>query len=740
MPVDWPFADEFIQLGGVGKRKIAADAGARQQITARSILNDLATRPGVILADEVGMGKTYVALAVVASVVTATRSSGRPVIIMMPPGLARKWPREWEQFKSLCCTRPEALAWVRDVYVHDPTELFKALDDPRSVRPHIVWMTTGCFARGLSDGWTKLALVRLARSKTRMDNETRKKLCKWATTLVRLKHNRRLTPEIVERLLITDLSRWRRLLVREEILEQGDNDPISQHLLQHQRDIDWSPLVAVLRGELIPGRRGAVSDRRLQKARSDFNDACQEVYWDWLSRVRWRAPLFVLDEAHHAKNDNTRLASLLRSADTRHIVEGGTGSEQPLLCEKFDRMLFLTATPFQLGHQELIRVLRSFAAAKWSGATAPAETREQFLAAMEELEKRLNENREAARRLDRLWGQLSLQTLSRYLVDGDLGAAAETWWREVCAGRSDDLVDRELLNAIEECGRTKRRAEEDNDQIWRAIRPWLIRHNRPTQIPPADLYGLAVPRRKICPGRDITNNEAGDELPARPTEAGLPISGEGALPFLLAARAQGELAHGSAKGRAFFAEGLCSSYEAFHHTRENRGDARDVDDDGVERSKISIHRDRTQCLVPVSWYEEQVDQLIPSKQATELSRFQHPKIHAVVKRTVDLWLSGEKILLFCFYRETAKALRHHIGREVEDATISLAAKKLGLDAARSTDRLTAWFERVARRFADEDSPLHEAVISTLAEPFKNQEFLILNSRKDQLVQLRLRGS
>ena len=56
------------------------------------------------------MGKTYVALAVIASVVRATRGSGRPVVVMVPPALASKWPREWEQFKAVCCVRPDALA------------------------------------------------------------------------------------------------------------------------------------------------------------------------------------------------------------------------------------------------------------------------------------------------------------------------------------------------------------------------------------------------------------------------------------------------------------------------------------------------------------------------------------------------------------------------------------------------------------------------------------------------------
>jgi hypothetical protein len=58
------------------------------------------------------------------------------------------------------------------------------------------------------------------------------------------------------------------------------------------------------------------------------------VYWDWLARVRWRAPLLVLDEAHHAKNDETRLASLLRSEETQRLVEGRASEDRPLLWER----------------------------------------------------------------------------------------------------------------------------------------------------------------------------------------------------------------------------------------------------------------------------------------------------------------------------------------------------------------------------------------------------------------------
>lgn len=734
MPVEWPFAEDLIRLGGSGEKKIEAHDGARQQETARAILSDLATQPGLILADEVGMGKTYVALAVIASVVRATRSSGRPVVVMVPPGLATKWPREWDQFKALCCVRPNALAWIRDAYAHTPTDFFKLLDDPRDRRPHIVWMTTGCFDRGLSDAWTKLALVRLARTRTRMDEEAKKKLYKWATELVRLKRKRNLTPEIIERLLNSDLSRWHRVLIREEILSPEDDDPVPQYLLQHRREIDWGPLVAVLRGESIPGRRGAVSDQRLQEARGDFNQACQQVYWDWLARVRWRAPLLVLDEAHHAKNDDTKLASLFRSEETKRLVEVSEPSlGYPLLWEKFDRMLFLTATPFQLGHHELIRVLSSFSAAKWTGPKAPAGTRESFSIAMKELERRLNVNRLAGLRLDRLWGRLARDVVRPYGDHSDVGEAAVTWWRGVRGKEANNPVERELLLAIDECRSTKAKAESDPEQPWHSLRSWVIRHNRMAHLFKSD--GSVVQRRRSCFGRAIAEEGECNEGKSSPrTTSGLPIVGEQTLPFLLAARAQGELAHGSVKGRAFFAEGLSSSYEAFHHTRESRESAREPEDDAVEWAGGTL-RSRDETLVPVSWYENQVEQLIPSKTAPEEKRYLHPKIHPVVHRAVRLWLSGEKVLIFCVYRETAKALRQHIGREVEKATFALAAKKLDLDANHSVQHLGQWFERVARRFADEDSPFHKAIMATLREPLEAKEFEILASRADELVQL-----
>jgi superfamily II DNA or RNA helicase len=707
MPVEWSYAGAILRLGGHGPYQIAGEDAARQEATATAILESLHGQPGIVLADEVGMGKTYVALAVIASVLASTRGR-RPVIVMMPPGLADKWQAEWQQFKAHCCASEGSLDWVHDAYAHRPTDLFRILSGRA---PHLVWMTTNCFSRGLQDPWVKLGLVRLARSRTRMDPETRKRLFKWATSLVRLRSSG-LTPELVERLLEAAPDRWRKLLIEAGVFGAEDAEPIPDHLLRHQDDLDWSWLTAVLRGESIPNRRGPVSARRLKEARNEFNDACQDVYWQWLQRADWRASLLVLDEAHHAKNDSTRLSSLFRSEDVTDLLEEGDEAK-PLLWEKFDRMLFLTATPFQLGHHELIRVLRSFAGARWSGTKAPNRPRAEFVAALAELEVRLDENRLAGRRLDHLWGKLTPAHIGTPgPANAGLAAANAAWWRR--ARDSDDFLTREVIRAVEDCQRTRTRAERDEANPWLALRTWVIRHNRSPLLPRRE--GSPNVRRRETHYGDALGSQDG----AAESGSGLPLAGDGALPFLLAARAQGELAAAGGRSRAFFAEGLCSSYEAFHHTRQARGEARDSTD---EEPTTGVTDGGGSGIVPVAWYEEQIGRLIPSRAASDEERLQHPKVWAVVDRVVKLWEGGEKVLVFCFYRETVRALEELLTRAIERATVATAARKLGLDSVRDEEIARDWLARITRRLADRDSPFHRGLLDIIREPLAGEPAL-----------------
>ena len=62
----------------------------RQEKTAKYVLKQLEKQPGQIIADEVGMGKTFVALSVAASVALGDNNK-KPVVVMVPSNLSNKW-------------------------------------------------------------------------------------------------------------------------------------------------------------------------------------------------------------------------------------------------------------------------------------------------------------------------------------------------------------------------------------------------------------------------------------------------------------------------------------------------------------------------------------------------------------------------------------------------------------------------------------------------------------------------
>lgn len=59
----------------------------------------------------------------------------------------------------------------------------------------------------------------------------------------------------------------------------------------------------------------------------------------------------------------------------------------------------------------------------------------------------------------------------------------------------------------------------------------------------------------------------------------------------------------------------------------------------------------------------------------------HPKIAATVRRVTELWALEEKVLVFCFYIHTGRALRSHISGAIRDRLLEIAAGKLGCSPA-----------------------------------------------------------
>lgn len=145
-----PFAETHINL--INERVQREDA-ARQARTASEILRRFERQPGVVLADEVGMGKTFVAMAVAASIILDRDDEG-PVVVMVPPSLRGKWPRDWEVFQHECLS-PAARARIRSDSADSGISFLRLLDDPPSRRKHLIFLTHGALHRSLTDGYAK---------------------------------------------------------------------------------------------------------------------------------------------------------------------------------------------------------------------------------------------------------------------------------------------------------------------------------------------------------------------------------------------------------------------------------------------------------------------------------------------------------------------------------------------------------------------------------------------------------
>ncbi len=291
MSVSWPFADDYLRLGGVDKLRIDHADAERQTLTAREILRGLQDQPGVLLGDEVGMGKTYVALAVAASVIVATKGKEGPVVVMTPPGLHEKWQREWRQFKRHCAAK--SLDWVRDAYARSPTDFFKLLDDSKP--NHLVFLTTGCFSSGLADPWIKLAMIRCAGAEPGSPRNRKTASTAGVWIRARMASNRNLNEDLVRRLMAKDVGDWKRVLVASMELSAEDDDPVPELLSQCEDRIDWSELATFIRTEL-PKRHSSLIEERIKRARGRFNGHCRAIYKQWLELSKWRSPLLILDE------------------------------------------------------------------------------------------------------------------------------------------------------------------------------------------------------------------------------------------------------------------------------------------------------------------------------------------------------------------------------------------------------------------------------------------------------------
>ena len=617
----------YVRLGGAGEARISPEDAERQRGTAAEILRRLEHQPGVVLADEVGMGKTFVALAVAASVAQAD-SRRRPVVVMVPSSVAAKWPKEWQVFSERCLTGGLPVRATAHT-VRRGAEFLKLLDDPPETRNHLIFLTHYALTASLRDPFVRLAILRQALLYRRSLSNQRVALYRWAGDLLNHPPFRR-NPQAVERLFSAKPETWRAVWRDETGADLGD-DPVPDAILRVLPTIPFEDVRRAI-GE-VPLRASAALAARLKAARQILGDALDATWHACLSAAHVRLPLLVLDEAHHLKNPN-QVAGLFADKSGRQA----TGLAGPLH-GVFERMLFLTATPFQLGHGELLNVLRRFDGIAWSSG----HDRVEFGEGLDKLHRSLDRAQIASSRLERAWGAINAE---------DLEGLSPRWWVMPPADPPEKAraTAARIGEALQALGEARS-----------MLAPWVIRHLRHDRDD----------RRVLIAGRGIVSDDATGPV------VGLDIDGEAVLPFLLAARAQAVVSlEGVAEHRAtraWFAGGIASSFEAYFDTRSRREQALDDEATAVAGDEIS----RT-----VRWYVDRINETLGNEELPG-----HPKLAATAQRVLSLWRSGEKILVFCFYRETGRALRSEVSTVLRESIAADGRRMLGLPSRTSVEQV-----------------------------------------------------
>lgn len=643
-----------------------ADA-ARQHATMAECLDRLGHQPGLILADEVGMGKTFVALG--AAYLAAIQDlGGNPSVVMIPPALRKKWPLDAELFREKCLPSGTPM---RVKEAKSGLEFLRMLDDPRSQRAQIILLHHGAFLLDRIDHWMKLALIKRAMHGARL-GPIRNTLPRFISEILRVKT--RYQEEMFRDLLGRPYSDWK-AIINQHCVGQSDlqieDDPVPERVVRvlQRKGLDLSRLRDAL--DNIPIRSSANLAERLREVRLQLSEAMKALWPQVLKEATFRSPLLVLDEAHHLKNAATRLASLF--ADGKQDVDTITGA----LSGRFERMIFLTATPFQLGHGELIGVLDRFNAVQWRSLSNLSQA--DYQAQLRHLHAVLDNTQRIATSFDRLWQRLPRSAGPSRLDDESL----DTWWTAALSGQTDGNAP------IEEITRAYRAVHKAMQDAEAALRPWVIRHDRGRHLP-----GSEILRRRRALGRAILE-DAGD------TSEGLPVTDEQLLPFLLAARAHIVAERAGSGRRPTFADGLASSYEAFLET--SAGAQNQVDEVQMEGHSTPA-------------YESYISRLRTALPA-ESAYGRHPKVAAVVSRVVRLWEQGEKVVVFCHYRKTGQALLKHISLALDARLWAVLEERIGLGRSEALPVVARFSERfdadgamarhlraqVSRMIADEPS-------------------------------------
>lgn len=288
-------------------KKTDSKTAVLQTRTCAALVNMLDNSPGIILGDDVGMGKTYVAIATAAYYLT--KNPEKSIIIITPNWqLNTKWYKELNKFVEVNLVHKnhpfnaDNIEYIEEGYPSSYIEQIKE----KSKHAKIIIIPVNVF---VSIGWKKEKSFFLSCwfKHRRLWGTTREKVLKALNGDVNLK-----SPYDFDMgISYEDIDEsWYENLDKVNISAKS----ISKETVNHI----W----------------GEIKELRYKAMKSVLPDAS----------------LLILDEAHNMKNEHTVRRQSLES----------------VINNKFDKALFLTATPFQLSVSELKSIMCLFETGKSS--------------------------------------------------------------------------------------------------------------------------------------------------------------------------------------------------------------------------------------------------------------------------------------------------------------------------------------------------------------------------------------
>ncbi|MEW4529990.1 hypothetical protein [Maioricimonas sp. JC845] len=587
-----------------------------------------------IVADEVGMGKTFVALATAYSVLRAMhggspcdalRGCDNKVVIVTPnnSALFAKWQREVGEFVKRC---------VPEAYRTDAARLFAParadkIDDlvaelrKRGKSRRIGVTTMGAFYGKRFrhyDVKRRLVLGCLFRHwGNRFNYAARDRLLHGAPDGWPTSHR--------DLLDFTDEER--------NLLPFAESDVFNAvRKIDQYIDSNVETLLTDCQDIATPYAR-----RREQKFRTKVIHRLDAIYTEALQHLLGSdLPLVIVDEAHNWKNGPSQGSN------------GYRGFKDLLGC-RTRRALLLTATPFQLRPDEMLEILKVGEELQtYPQKTLSRKCRERLKHHREDVIKPvLDRATTASRKFARVWSKLppSVTTatleaawFSPELVDAQSQLdelAAEHG--AACTDRIHIIVDKAtqfIDPAIRQLLQTAMELYVHNSDLSHELGKLVIRHRRNTE------------HRLVRVGAEF--QRAPDQLINRPDRhvlhaaPGVDVRGEGELPHYLLMRCVSEMKGG--KGKSSLGSALTGCYSTLNESAEGRAIRKRL----ADGSTGGVYLDLLKQMV-----NEQADE-------------RHPKVSDVVDAAVGNWQRGEKTLVFCFRTNTARRLPEIIGRRIAE--------------------------------------------------------------------------